>query len=269
MAQCTRVELARKKVGPVEIVPHRCGKCPSCLATRAQEWVYRLYAESKKHNDTVFVTLTYSPEYLKSAGLPEDGVFPLDKKEVQNFMKRLRKNLSRRIRFFAVGEHGEKSLRAHYHLILFGVSVNDSDIIEKSWLPRGFVKTVTANQATMAYVARYCTKKDFGNSYRKELAERGLNPEFQLQSNRPGIGYNAVEQGAIIRADDRYKVWFQGKFVSAPRYLRDKLQSATEKAIQAIRYQRERDAQPIEDRHANEAQQEKNIEARRGLRRKL
>lgn len=270
MAQCTRVALARKKAGPVEIVPHRCGKCPACLAKRSQEWVYRMVAESKNHNDTVFVTLTYSPEYLASVGLPEHGKIPVRKKEVQDFLKRLRKNLSRRIRYFACGEYGEKSYRAHYHLILFGVSVSDASEINRCWQPRGFTKTVQANQATMAYVARYCTKKNFGDIRKDFIRTEGLTDEFQLQSNKPGIGYCAIDKGALIKDDDRgYTVWFEGKRVTAPRYLRDKLTSEIEKQIRAIKAQRERFASEDVDRTANELQAERNTEARRRMRCKL
>lgn len=271
MAECTRVSLARKKVGPVEIIPHRCGKCPSCLALRSQEWVYRMVAESKNHKDTVFVTLTYSPEYLKSQGLPENGIFSVSKKEVQNFLKRLRKNLSRRIRYFAVGEYGEKSHRAHYHAIIFGLSVNDVSIIDKCWQPRGFTKVVMANQATMAYVARYCTKKNFGLDYKDWLDDQGLAREFQLQSNKPGIGYCALEKGAVIKdeTNNSYTVWLEGHRVGAPRYLKDKLMSESERQIVALRLERERFSADDNDRTENNFQQERNIEARRRLRCKL
>lgn len=271
MAQCTRVALARKKVGPVEVVPHRCGKCPSCLALRSQEWVYRMVAESKNHKDTVFVTLTYSPEYLESIGKPRDGIFSVSKKEVQNFLKRLRKNLRRRIRYFACGEYGEKSHRAHYHAIIFGLSVSDASEIDRAWSPRGFTKTVQANQATMAYVARYCTKKNYGLDYKDWLDDQGLAREFQLQSNKPGIGYCALEKGAVIKDDtnNSYTVWFEGRRVGAPRYLKDMLMSERERQIVALRFERERFTADDNDRTANNFQAERNIEARRRLRSKL
>lgn len=229
-----------------------------------------MVAESKNHKDTVFVTLTYSPEYLESIGKPRDGIFSVDKKEVQNFLKRLRKNLSRRIRYFACGEYGETSHRAHYHAIIFGCSVSDASIIDKSWQPRGFTKTVQANSKTMAYVARYCTKKNYGLAYKDWLDEQGLAREFQLQSNKPGIGYCAIEKGAVIKDDDtNCVVWFEGKRIIAPRYLRDKLTSEIEKQVRAIKFQRERYESEDVDRTANDFQIERNIEARRGLRRKL
>ena len=229
-----------------------------------------MVAESKNHNNSVFVTLTYSPEYLRSKGLPEDGIFSVDKKEVQNFLKRLRKNLSRRIRYFACGEYGEKSHRAHYHAIIFGLSVSEASEIDRAWSPRGFTKTVQANQATMAYVARYCTKKNYGLDYKDWLDEQGLAREFQLQSNKPGIGACAIDKGAVIHDNENgYRVWLEGRLISAPRYLRDKLASAVEKEIQAIRAQRERFNAEDKDRTANDFQAERNTEARRRLRCKL
>lgn len=169
--KCTRPVLERTKVGPVEVVERPCGVCPACRSTKAQEWTYRLYAENKLHKKSCFVTLTVDDEHMSEVFEPSlsGSYFSLNKKTLQDFNKRLRKNLSQPIRFYSVGEYGEKSKRPHYHGIYFGLGVEDRPVIEKSW-KFGFVSVANVTPASIAYVARYCTKKLFsaGLDYKSE-----------------------------------------------------------------------------------------------------
>lgn len=87
-----------------------CGKCLLCRNHRSMEWQCRALVEtSTSTNIPLFVTLTYAEE-------PVDGV---NKRDLQLFMKRLRKNLSEReqnlnLRYFAVAEYGSHTHRPHY-----------------------------------------------------------------------------------------------------------------------------------------------------------
>lgn len=149
-----------------------------------------------------FVTLTYNDE-----NLPEDG--SIDKKEMQRFMKYLRRDFGGNIRFFGCGEYGENYGRPHYHLCLFNhdfpdkyqivydgpkgrfstykqeVKLYRSGYLESIW-KKGFSSIGEVNFETAAYVARYCTKKFKGEG--KEEFYGDLEPEFALMSRKPGIG---------------------------------------------------------------------------------
>lgn len=224
--RCTRPVLERCKTGPVEIVERPCGKCPACLKSRAQDWVYRLYAEEKLHKKSCFITLTYNEEHIKKLHRSPCGLYSLCKKDGQNFMKRLRKfALPEKLRFFLAGEYGEHTKRAHFHLILFGLGVEDRQIIEKAW-PFGFVQIGSVSPSSIAYVARYCTKKLFKDS--NEYKALGLEPEFCLMSRNPGIGSNAIKLGLKRGDDGNYFVWYQGRRAHAPRYFVDKVRLAAE-----------------------------------------
>ena len=101
-----------------------CGQCMPCRINRRTEWQTKLMLEWKTFPDAVFVTLTYAPEYLPHGDFFKGG--NLDKEHLQKFLKRFRFNYQSAygrtmIRHFAVGEYGDKSQRAHYHLILFNV----------------------------------------------------------------------------------------------------------------------------------------------------
>ena len=95
--------------GLLETFP--CGKCLPCRITRRQEWTARLLLEMKTSYAIWFITLTYQEPRLPRLG-------SLRKKELQGFLKRLRKNTGLKFRYFAAGEYG-KNGRAHYHLLVF------------------------------------------------------------------------------------------------------------------------------------------------------
>jgi hypothetical protein len=94
-----------------------CGKCVLCREKKASEWSFRALCENQSSiTEPLFVTLTYD-----NAHKPRCGV---RKEDIQNFMKRLRRNLDKLniehdIRYFACGEYGKKTHRPHYHLILW------------------------------------------------------------------------------------------------------------------------------------------------------
>lgn len=165
-----------------------CGRCRPCRINRSRLWVGRMILESLEHPANSFVTLTYNDR-----NLPVDGC--ISKRAVQLFLKRLRQEIYPRIvRYYAVGEYGERSWRPHYHLILFGLSPTETQVLEKSW-PYGFIHVGTAESASMGYVSGYIMK---GMTNTKDLRLAGRSPEFSLMSRKPGIGLGAVDRMARV-----------------------------------------------------------------------
>lgn len=97
------------------VVP--CGKCVLCRKRKSNELACRAIAETNKYGEIpLFLTCTYNDD-----NLPEKG---LNKLDLQLFFKRLRArldyfNIEHNIRYFAVGEYGSHTQRAHYHIILW------------------------------------------------------------------------------------------------------------------------------------------------------
>lgn len=173
---CTSpVVLQDKDSGSVRSVP--CGQCMACRVSRQEEWAMRIMHESRQWSDSVFVTLTYSPEFL-----PENG--SLVKSDLQKFFKRFRFNIGKKCRYFSCGEYGDDRKRPHYHGIIFGVSVDDRDVIKRSW-SFGLVHVGTLTYQSARYVAKYVQKRLTGP---RSAEYQGLSPEFALMSRRPGIG---------------------------------------------------------------------------------
>src|SRR6266571_4497618 len=101
----------------VQVLP--CGQCRGCRASYSREWAMRCMHEASMHADNCFLTLTYSDEYLPRNNSLDKSAFPL-------FMKRLRKAIApQRVRYFHVGEYGERSGRPHYNALLFGYDPPD------------------------------------------------------------------------------------------------------------------------------------------------
>jgi len=185
-----------------------CGKCVPCRIARARVWATRCVHESAFHEKNAFVTLTYADENLP----PDNSV---SKDELQRYFKRLRKSLgTRRIRYYACGEYGEKNGRPHYHAIVFGMSPwkEDKELLEDAWR-RGFITTGTVTYDSARYVAEYISK-----DYDGELAEKvygSRSRPFKLCSGGLGKGY------AVAYADQIKKgqgTTIRGVHVQVPRY---------------------------------------------------
>lgn len=196
-------------------MPCPCGKCIPCLINRKRLWKHRLLLESYCHAQSSFVTLTYTDKKLyfqndeTGEALPSPSVCP---KHLRDFIKRLRKELPpRSIRFYGVGEYGDKSFRPHYHIALFGYHpcwfgstrkhkheagtscCPPCDLIYEKW-GQGGIDNGTLENDSAAYIAGYVTKKLTNpNDDKAHRLLAGRHPEFARMSNRPGIGFPALE----------------------------------------------------------------------------
>ena len=164
-----------------------CGKCGACRKTRRNEWAFRLSQELKTAKNAYFITLTYSDENLP---FTPDGVITLDKKDLQNFQKRLRKLQKKqwpetKYRYYAVGEYGTETDRPHYHIIAFNVAPDCLRNLSTLW-PFGIHHIGTVTTGSIFYVAKYHV-----NAVK---ADDDRVPEFATMSRRPGIGHNYVKK---------------------------------------------------------------------------
>lgn len=217
------MEFMCSKNSRLAATPFGCGQCLPCRINKARMWTHRILLESLCHGDSCFTTLTYDDEHI-----PESKM--LEKRDLQNFLKRLRHRYpDQTLRYFAVGEYGDIKWRPHYHLILFGVPMQDEKLIEYVW-KRGHVLVGDVNKDSARYVTGYCTKK---LTRKDDLRLEGRNPEFMLASRQNGgIGYPAiVEIAKAIRKEglQQYTTTLRHGKVEMPlgRYLTEKLAELT------------------------------------------
>lgn len=215
-------------------VPFRlpCGRCIGCRMKKAQEWGMRCMHEKRMHKHNCYVTLTYEDEFLPTGNT-------LVKRDLQLFLKRLRKRKGSGIRYFAGGEYGGRGGRPHYHLLLFNCHFEDmkyqtrnfrgdpiysSAELRELWF-QGFntIGEVTLDSAI--YCAKYCIKKVSGDPamahYEWVSDIDGVvydrQPEFGTMSLKPGIGAGYYEKyGNEVRDHD--SVIVNGRVTRPPRY---------------------------------------------------
>lgn len=201
-----------------------CGSCLACKIQKSSEWAMRLTHEYSQRKKGVFLTLTYNDENLP---LNEHLV----KKDLQNFFKRLRQYMVRRLRdnlmeqpeyscmsvssvekiaqkklsgqlkYFSCGEYGDKNGRPHYHAIILGFSKYDKEFINGvktswkkcSWNLLNFDEVFgTVNYDSCRYVADY----SFSKQSMKEYVRQGYYSERKGKDEfgNDKIFYDMVKQ---------------------------------------------------------------------------
>lgn len=199
-----------------------CGKCTSCRLISAQQTAIRCVHESQQHQQSCFITLTYSDENLKSA--------KLQYRDFQLFIKRLRSKIyhdtikdipgeittevkkeireKTAISVFVTGEYGDRNQRPHWHALIFGWHPKDakyhrstdrgdriytSKQLDDLWGHNDSIQRpneigeITIESAS--YCARYATKK----LYSSKTTGDDLKP-LSRRSAKHAIGKKWIEK---------------------------------------------------------------------------
>jgi hypothetical protein len=117
------------------------------MKARRWRWYFRCLTEINTWPRAWFVTLTFR-------SIPENPY-----REVQLWLKRLRKTYKESIRYIVAQEHGTKNGRIHYHLLLFGQQSLKRRTIEDPW-KSGFSNAKLATPDSAAYVTKYLMKSN-------------------------------------------------------------------------------------------------------------
>lgn len=187
-----------------------CRKCGVCKEKISKEWVQRILHEYESSGyKGYFVTLTYEDIFE-----PIKGV---SKEEMTLFLKRLRKNLKKSIKYFLCGEYGEDKGRAHYHALIFNVcGEKDKEIIQKSW-GYGIADIRPIFHARARYVVDYMDK-----TQEEELIAKRNQP-FHMKSK--GLGKNWFINN--INEIQESGMTDNGIPIGIPRYYMKKLEDET------------------------------------------
>lgn len=154
----------RKGAQTYKAIDIPCGKCILCQQEKARQWGVRITHEAQFWEENCFATLTYNEK-----NLPQYG--SLNYEHLVKFWKRMRKNYGA-MRYYAVGEYGDESLRPHYHACIFGHAFAadrkilretpsllwTSPQLEDAW-GLGNVMVGALNFQTAQYTASYVLKK--------------------------------------------------------------------------------------------------------------
>ena len=206
-----------------------CGRCPACLRNRQNEWVFRLNEEMKVSPYSYFFTLTYRdsdlPVELCDISLHSE-IPTLCKRDVQLFLKRLRKNTCVKFKYHIVGEYGPDTLRPHYHGLIFSQSEFDIDDLLNAWQHQDLIYRVFEpcyGRSAVGYVTKYVCQIPFLPEHLK-LLPRKYKP-FTICSKGLGLTYLECNSSVVQKklSQDEDFVIIDGKKMPMPRYYRNKL----------------------------------------------
>lgn len=212
-----------------------CGKCPACVKRRAIQWSFRLMQEEKVSTSAYFITLTYDNKHVPITG---KGFLGLCKSDLQKFFKRLRKChkdeycvINGRIRrlekptikYYAVGEYGGRTMRPHYHIILFNAEL---ELIQEAWClngkPLGNIYYGTVQGASVGYVLKYMSKTRKVPLHQNDDRSR----EFAIMSKKLGISYltrNMLNWHDQDKDERMYCNIPGGGKIGMPRYFKERV----------------------------------------------
>lgn len=208
-----------------------CGECNFCLQRKRADWTFRLRQEEKVSVSSKFLTLTYNDETLPRVAIGDsdvDFLYNLRKRDLQLFIKRLRKAnegfSDYGVRYYAVGEYGTRTLRPHYHVIVFNVYPRIWNALESLW-GLGHVHAGECSVASIHYVTKYVINK-------AGIDHGGREPPFAVMSSRPGIGYGYLQTHLDWhRSGMRNYTEVNGQKGAIPRYYKDRIFTTKEKEL--------------------------------------
>lgn len=191
----------------------------------------RLMIEHKHSTNSFFITLTYDEKWLNYEYIDSSHVACLRKRDLQLFLKRLRAAIAPdKIRFYACGEYGLKSLRPHYHLIVFNWPKCQDiyEMVRTRW-PKGFVSVKAVKPSHFRYVAKYCSSySELPDIYRSKK----MRP-FATMSLRPAIGSQYLTDQMVSYHRESLSILYRnaGNMFALPKYYKDKIFDDDMKAV--------------------------------------
>lgn len=164
----------------------------------------------------MFVTLTYDDEHVY---INEKGVPSVNKRDMQLFMKRLRKLYPKKLRYFVTAEYGDTTHRPHYHGLFFFSCPRTPriyDDIQNAW-QNGFCQFGEIETGSITYCTKYCLKKT--------APPPDADKVFRLFSSRPGLGASYMTpQMTLYHYNHPEQVHIDGETARLPRYYRKRLE---------------------------------------------
>lgn len=180
-----------------------------------------------------FITLTYDYENIP---ISKHGFKNLYKRDVQLFIKRLRRSHGTShisIKYYAVGEYGSKTMRPHYHIILFNSQI---ELIQDAWKNSKTKKYIgdifygSVTGASVGYCLKYMSKVSKIPMHKNDDRQK----EFALMSKGIGVSYLTKNMVNWHKKDIENRMYcnlLDGRKIAMPRYYKLKLYNEEERNI--------------------------------------
>lgn len=210
-----------------------CGHCLNCLIKKQTQIEFlakkELLETYKNGKSASFVTLTYDDNHLP---LNEEGFYTLKRKDVQDFLKRMRRNMEyhkRKVDFKILycGEYGDGShsttktgistCRPHYHLVFIGLGPQEVKYYTRKLWRFGLCDIGPLGAGGIRYLCKYMTKaipdKDV-----KQLRDTAKvqNPFFY---HSIGLAKTWIDKNLYKIVDDGFCFNMNGKITPFPKHI--------------------------------------------------
>lgn len=233
-----------------EYIQVPCGKCLNCQSAKVSAMTEQILADCRSlGNRAIFVTLTYDDAhahflYDNNGKLCMNNQYPqtnLCKEDLQNFLKRFRKNNPKaKFHYVCNGEYGDEGNRAHYHILMWGIGVEYSEEIKRAWTDKdGYligridVSPPQNMQACTRYILGYMTKEGNEKYYSHRYKELGMQLPFHHISKGIGKEFYLDHIEEIRETQGYYKK--DGNMIQVGRYWKNKFNIPTTKGIAELK----------------------------------
>lgn len=210
-----------------------CGKCPDCVKGRISQWSFRLMQQERVAETSHFLTLTYDADHVY---ITKKGFMGLNKRDVQLFLKRLRKAHDKEaarlrakpvtLKYYLVGEYGGRTHRPHYHAIIFNAIL---ELIQPAW-GLGDIHYGDVSGASVGYCLKYMSKP---HKFPMHANDDRIS-EFALMSKGLGKEYLTAEKIAWHQADAYNRMYCPiegGKKIGMPRYYKERIYEKNQRKL--------------------------------------
>lgn len=123
-----------------------------------------------------------------------EGINTLYKKDFKNFMKNFRRQMEYHkykgnFKYIYCGEYGDKLQRSHMHLIIMGLTQEESTIFTRKCWKYGLIDIGTLGNGGIRYLIDYVSKSQQTKEMKEKLDEKGVEPPFIYHSIKMGLDY--------------------------------------------------------------------------------
>lgn len=231
-----------------------CGKCAACIKNKRNEWVFRLTKMQECASTSYFVTLTYDDEHLVRT---DNDMFlnpTLVPEHVEEFMHKLinkgqsiwtneqkvtgmpykeRRKNRLKIKYFLVGEYGDKFDRPHYHFVIFDFP-GDRECIthccQDLWQKQSTIIDVRyASGALINYLTKYMIK-DTDVDYESLR----VHPPFRRMSKGLGLNHVTLANAKRYFSRDKFVDKIGNAYYGLPRYMKEKMEKMYFKHLHGV-----------------------------------
>lgn len=210
-----------------------CGHCLNCLIKKQSQIEFlakkELIDNYQSGKSASFVTLTYDDNHLP---LNENGFYTLNRKHVQDFLKRMRRNMEYHnqktsFKILYCGEYGDGShstsktgvstCRPHYHLVFIGLSPSQVKFYTSKLWSNGLCDIGPLGAGGIRYLCKYMTKSMPDKDVKELRESAGVQNPFFYHSI--GLAKDWINRNLNTIVENGFCFNMNGKITPFPKYV--------------------------------------------------